>query len=111
MIPHARRITNEEVVIPDEVASPTRTGSTRGVMTARTSPSATASTCLGALLARLETEIALNRLFDEYADLTVAPDIVRHESECYGPKRMPVLGVRSGVTALSCTYGHSGSVR
>jgi cytochrome P450 len=53
--------------------------------------------CLGAPLARLETEIALNLLFDEFAELRIGSDIVSHESEFYGPKRLPVSGMRGPV--------------
>jgi cytochrome P450 len=67
--------------------------------------------CLGAPFARLETEIALNALFDAFAELRVGTDIGYHESEFVGPRRLPVSGVRSGAADLSWTDGHAGSVR
>ncbi|WP_144420224.1 cytochrome P450 [Micromonospora haikouensis] len=46
--------------------------------------------CLGAPLARLETEIALNRLMTEFTDLRISADPVFHPSEFYGVKEMTV---------------------
>ena len=67
--------------------------------------------CLGAPLVRLETEIALNLLFDAFAELRIGTDIVFHESEFVGPRRLPVSGIRSQTADLSWTDGHAGSVR
>lgn len=50
--------------------------------------------CLGAPLARLEVGIALNRLFDELAELRVGDDITFHDAEFYGAKRMTVSARR-----------------
>lgn len=50
--------------------------------------------CLGAPLARLEAEIAINLLFDEFSDLTISDDPVFHEAEFYGAKRMMVMARR-----------------
>ena len=46
--------------------------------------------CLGAPLARLETEIALNLLFDTFPRLHVEDGVVGHDTEFYGPKHLPV---------------------
>jgi cytochrome P450 len=50
--------------------------------------------CLGAPLARLEVGIALNRLFDEIAELHVGDDITFHDTDFYGAKRMTVTARR-----------------
>ncbi|HVV20553.1 MAG TPA: cytochrome P450 [Pseudonocardiaceae bacterium] len=50
--------------------------------------------CLGAPLARLEVDIALNRLFDELAELHVSDDITFHDTDFYGAKRMTVSARR-----------------
>jgi cytochrome P450 len=51
--------------------------------------------CLGAPLARLEISVALNRLFDELAELrAVGDDITFHETDFYGAKRMTVSARR-----------------
>ena len=50
--------------------------------------------CLGAPLARLEVGIALNRLFDELAELRVGDDITFHDTDFYGAKRMTVTARR-----------------
>ena len=63
--------------------------------------------CLGAPLARLETEIALNLLFDAFDDLQVGSDIVLHDAEFYGPRRLAVAGTKD----LHWTNGIAGSVR
>ncbi|HEY4019583.1 MAG TPA: cytochrome P450 [Pseudonocardiaceae bacterium] len=116
-IPHARRLTTEEVVIAGELV-PANALVTLSVLSAHhderqfTDPESFEPTrdagrhlafghgihfCLGAPLARLETEIALNLLFDEFAELRIGSDIVSHESEFYGPKRLPVSGMRGPV--------------
>ncbi|MGP4028912.1 cytochrome P450 [Actinomadura sp. 3N407] len=51
--------------------------------------------CLGAPLGRAETEIALNLLFDEFAELAVSGEPVFHESEFYGARQMAVSTRRS----------------
>lgn len=51
--------------------------------------------CLGAPLARLEAEIALGRLLDEFIDLQINGDPVFHDSEFYGVKKMMVSVRRS----------------
>jgi cytochrome P450 len=48
--------------------------------------------CLGAPLARLEVEIALNQLLDTFADLTISGDPVFHAAEFHGPQQLPVTG-------------------
>jgi cytochrome P450 len=50
--------------------------------------------CLGAPLARLEVGIALNRLFDELAELHVGDDITFHDTDFYGAKHMTVSARR-----------------
>lgn len=50
--------------------------------------------CLGAPLARLEAGIALNRLFDELAELRVGDDITFHDADFYGAKHMTVSARR-----------------
>jgi cytochrome P450 len=50
--------------------------------------------CLGAPLARLEVTVALNRLFDELAELRVTDDITFHDSDFYGAKHMTVSARR-----------------
>ncbi|MFJ7250491.1 cytochrome P450 [Kitasatospora sp. NPDC098652] len=51
--------------------------------------------CLGAPLARLETEIALNGLMDAFTELRATGDAVFHDSEFYGVKKMTVSARRS----------------
>ena len=50
--------------------------------------------CLGAPLARLEAEIALGVLFDEFAELDVSGEVEYHTTEFYGPKRLSVTAKR-----------------
>ncbi|HEX5116143.1 MAG TPA: cytochrome P450 [Pseudonocardiaceae bacterium] len=50
--------------------------------------------CLGAPLARLEVAVALNRLFDELAELRVGDDITFHDTDFYGAKHMTVSARR-----------------
>jgi cytochrome P450 len=50
--------------------------------------------CLGAPLARLEVDIALNRLFDELTELRVGDDITFHDTDFYGAKHMTVSARR-----------------
>lgn len=51
--------------------------------------------CLGGPLARLEAEIAVNTLFDEFAELRISGNPVFHESRFYGAKQMMVSARRS----------------
>ena len=120
-IPQFRRITNEEVVLGGELI-PANSLVTLWVLSANHDERQFADPrrfdltrdagrhlafghgihfCLGAPLARLETEIALHRLFDEFADVRVGTDIGLRQVEFYGPERLPVLGVRSRGTVLS----------
>jgi hypothetical protein len=41
----------------------------------------------------------------------VGSDVLGHETEFYGPRRLPVSGVRSRATALHWSNGDPGSVR
>ncbi|MEU4054214.1 cytochrome P450 [Streptomyces olivaceus] len=50
--------------------------------------------CLGGPLARVETEIALNLLFDEFTELEVTGEPAFHDSEFYGPKQLTVSARR-----------------
>ncbi|MFE3019129.1 cytochrome P450 [Streptomyces sp. NPDC059256] len=58
--------------------------------------------CLGGPLARAETEIALNLLFDEFAEVALAGEPVFHDTEFYGPKQLTVSVRRSADNTL-CT--------
>ncbi|WP_067811304.1 cytochrome P450 [Actinomadura kijaniata] len=51
--------------------------------------------CLGAPLARAETQIMLDLLFDEFAELRVVGEPVHNESEYFGTRKMTVFARRS----------------
>jgi cytochrome P450 len=51
--------------------------------------------CLGAPLALLEVEIAVNLLLDTFADIEVSERVRLDEGEFYGTRRLPVSGRRS----------------
>ncbi len=51
--------------------------------------------CLGAPLARLEAEVAVNLMLDEFTTIDVVGDPVFHESQFFGPKSLTVALGRS----------------
>ncbi|MGH3845954.1 MAG: cytochrome P450 [Pseudonocardiaceae bacterium] len=64
--------------------------------------------CLGAPLTRLETEIALNLLFDEFDKLHVSDKTTFHETEFYGPHDdasvHPTIKIGPSVIARLCFH-------
>jgi cytochrome P450 len=50
--------------------------------------------CLGAPLARLETSIALNQLFDQFADLQLSGQPVFHDTMFYGAQKLAMTAQR-----------------
>lgn len=59
--------------------------------------------CLGGPLARAETEVALNLLLDEFAELEVTGEPVFHDSEFFGPKQLTVSVRRSAHNTVGVT--------